>query len=70
MRMGLGYRWFGNGPDEQMTGLGGRVAKHTKGNAEGIKGVREGIRVVPRGKFAPVASMSALTDRLFGPAGD
>ncbi|KAA1419209.1 hypothetical protein F0U44_12215 [Nocardioides humilatus] len=67
-RLDLDYRWFGNGPRETIPSLGDKVAKHTKANVEGVKGLRHGHRVVPRGKFVPLTGMSELATRLFGPA--
>lgn len=66
-RMELTYRWFGGGPHERIPELGDTVARHTKANALGVKGLREGLRRVPLGRFQKVASMSELSERIFGP---
>lgn len=41
------------------------VAKHTKGNAQGVKLARPNIRVIPKSKFTACPSMPALFDLLF-----
>jgi hypothetical protein len=41
-----------------------RVAKHTKGNAQGIKTEQRNLRIVPRRSFVDI---DALLERLFGP---
>lgn len=66
-RMELTYRWFGSGPRERIPELGDTIARHTKANALGVKGPREGMRRVPLGRFQKVATMSELAERLFGP---
>jgi hypothetical protein len=43
-----------------------KVAKHTKGNAEGIKGERPNLRILPRSHFEPVDSLDSLLCKLFG----
>jgi hypothetical protein len=67
-RARLQYRSFGGGPRDRIPELGDKVAKHSKGNAQGVNGFRERLRVVPLGRFVPVAGMPELADRLFGPA--
>jgi hypothetical protein len=42
------------------------VAKHTKANADGVKLERQEHRVVPRGKFERVGSISNLIPKLLG----
>lgn len=67
-RVCLRYRVMGGGPREQLPNLAAYpVAKHTKGNAEGVKGTRPNIRVVPRSAFRDLGSTAALSDWLFGP---
>lgn len=60
------FRWLGGLPGEPLPDLGDRVAKHSKGNAAGVKTERPGHRVVPAGRFETLANISELTDRLFG----
>ena len=61
------FLWFGGLPGEPFPDITGfRVAKHTKGNSEGVKAERKNIRVIPKGKFAKVDSMSGVIEMLFG----
>lgn len=68
-RVMLTYRWFGGGPHEPIPNLGEKVAKHTKGNSQGIKKEKPLHRVIPLGKFSKVSSMTDIAKLLFGPAG-
>lgn len=61
------FLWFGGLPGEPLPGLDGfRIAKHTKGNAKGVKLERPNHRVIPRGKFERLASLDAVLEQLFG----
>jgi hypothetical protein len=61
------FLWLGGPPDRPLPDLSCYpIAKHTKGNAQGIKLERPGLRTVPRRAFQPVDSISELVDRLFG----
>lgn len=60
------FRWFGGKPGEPLQGLGNKVAKHSKGNAAGEKTERPAHRVIPRGAFETLGSISELANRLFG----
>jgi hypothetical protein len=60
------FRWFGGKPGEPLQGLGDKVARHSKGNAAGEKNIRPAHRVIPRGAFETLGSISELADRLFG----
>ena len=60
------FRWFGAKPGEPLQGLGDKVAKHSKGNAAGEKNIRPAHRVISRGAFETLGSMTDLADRLFG----
>ena len=42
-----------------------RVAKHTKGNAEGVKADRPEIREVPKGQFVNYPTARGVYDKLF-----
>jgi hypothetical protein len=61
------FLWFGGTPGQPLPGLGEKVGRHTKGNAEGTKTARPEHRVVKKSAFETVATMAALVDRLFGP---
>lgn len=43
-----------------------KVAKHTKGNADGVKAERPAIRCVPKGQFTHYESPVAVYEALFG----
>jgi hypothetical protein len=61
------FLWFGGPPGEPLPDLGSfPVAKHTKGNAQGVKTERPNIRVLKRAVFEQVASIPELVRRLFG----
>lgn len=62
------YAWLGAGPGQKLDGLGDKVARHTKANAQGIKNARENIREVPQSSFTTLPSIGAVFDALFGPA--
>lgn len=58
---------FAGKPGEPLPSLEGfKVAKHTKGNAEGIKTERPNIRIVPISKFLRIHSIAELYTELFG----
>jgi len=61
------YRWFGAGPGEPLPDIREfKVAKHSKGNAEGTKLERPNHRIVSRGQFEPLNTLDAVLARLFG----
>jgi len=61
------YRFFGGGPREQMPAIDQLpVARHTKGNADGVKLQRPNLRVVSQGRFRHLDSIPHLYDALFG----
>lgn len=61
------FFWFGSSPGKPLSGISRlRVAKHTKGNSEGIKSERPNIREIPKSKFTEVASIEELLVLLFG----
>ena len=53
-------------PGGMLPDLGERPVKHTKGNAEGVKAVRPGLRSLSRSRFERIDTIQALADRLFG----
>jgi hypothetical protein len=68
-RVRLRYRFFGGEPGAPLPSLDGfKPARHTKGNAQGVKGVRPNVRVVPRREFRDLADTKALLVALFGDA--
>ncbi len=44
-----------------------KVAKHSKGNAQGVKLERPNVRVIQKNRFESVATIDELVLRLFGP---
>lgn len=67
-RMKLSYRYFGGDAGKPLPSLNGfKVAKHTKGNAEGVKKERTAIKVVPKSEFSKeIKSTRELLGKLFG----
>ena len=62
----LQYRFFGGPPGQPLPLDGLKTAKHSKGNAQGVKLERPGIKVVPIGQFKRVSDIATLVDLLFG----
>ena len=61
------FYWFVAAPNEPLPDLSGfAIAKHTKGNAQGVKHLRPNLRVVPLSAFEPVRSIPELAVKLFG----
>jgi hypothetical protein len=67
-RMNFTYYWFGAGPDEPLTGLGVKVSKHARANAQGEKSERLRMRDVKFSAFTQMTGIDELVDRLFGPS--
>ena len=60
------FLYFGGDPGEPLPDIDSfKVAKHTKGNAQGRKAERPRVRVVPKGEFSSLASVEELWDALF-----
>ena len=59
-------RWFGGRPGEPLPELGTKVAKHSRGNSQGVKADRPEHRVLPARRFERLADTAHLVDRLFG----
>lgn len=66
-RMNFTYHWFGAGPYEPLAGLGEKVSKHAKANAQGEKSERPRMRDVKFSAFTEMTGIDELVDRLFGP---
>jgi hypothetical protein len=61
------FLWFGGPSGEPLRDITGfSVAKHTKSNAEGEKVQWKNIRVINKGDFTKIESISAVVDNLFG----
>jgi hypothetical protein len=62
------FLYFGAGAGEKMPPLPDSVAKHTKANAEGVKGERVNHRVVRSSRFRRIETIAELYALLFTPA--
>ena len=61
------FRWLGAEPGFPFPSIANlKVAKHTKGNAQGVKLPRIRLRVVPRTRFETLRDVDAVVSRLFG----
>ncbi len=66
-RMSLSYRFFGDDAGKPLPSLHGfKIAKHTKGNRQGVKNQRTAIRVVPKSRFVRIPTTRELVGKLFG----
>lgn len=62
------FLWFGGKPGKPLPNIMGfPIAKHTKGNAKGEKAERKNIRVLNKGQFEKIESISGVIEELFGP---
>ena len=61
------YLYFGGAPGDPLPSLADhKIAKHTKGNAQGVKAERPNIRTVPNSAFTKIKSIHELYLQLFG----
>lgn len=61
------FLWFGRGPGEPLPDIRDfRVARHTKADTKGHKAQRPNLRVIPKGRFETLSSISQVVHRLFG----
>jgi hypothetical protein len=61
------FLFFGAAPGKPLPSLEGlAVAKHTKGDSKGKKGVRPNLRVLPRRMFKSISTIPGLYAQLFG----
>jgi len=66
-RVNLKYLYFGDLPGKPLPSLEiFKIAKHTKGNAQGFKKERPLIRQVPKSKFIELSGINELLGKLFG----
>jgi ADP-ribosyl-[dinitrogen reductase] hydrolase len=61
------FLWFGSAPGKPLPPLGDKAGRHTKGDKDGIKAARPGIREVPRSRFQRFDTIEQLANALFGP---
>ena len=63
------FLYFGAQAGEQIPSLVGRkIAKHTKGNKDGVKTERPNIRVLPKGSFKEIDNIYGVYSKLFSKA--
>ena len=61
------FLFFGDNAGKPLPDLSNyRIAKHNRGNAQGVKAERPNIRVLNKGNFTKFASVEELFDVLFG----
>ena len=60
-------RWFGAAPGQPLPDLGDKVARHSRANAQGLKGERPDHRIIAARRFERLDDIAHLVDRLFGP---
>ena len=60
------FYYLGGRPGEQISPLPQKVAKHTKGDAKGIKKERRNVRTVNKGAFTKLDDVEQLWEALFG----
>ncbi len=60
------FLWFGGAPGQPLPDLGTKVARHSKGNSQGIKAERQALRIVQRRLFTPLKTMDEVAAHLFG----
>ena len=66
-RVRLRFLFFGNPPGEPLPSIEKfKTAKHTKGNAQGVKKERPLIRQIPKNKFIELSGIKELLEKLFG----
>ncbi len=61
------FLWFGGDAGEPLPNLCDfRIAKHAKGNAQGVKLERPNIRIVPKSRFEKLDGIEDIVGKLFG----
>ena len=61
------FLYFGDAPGKRLPDIESfKIAKHTKGNGQGVKAERPNHRVINKGKFKRIDSIEGLWDQLFG----
>jgi hypothetical protein len=61
------FLFFGSGPGDPPPSIEDfPLAKHTKGNAQGVKKKRPHIRILAKGRFRSVETIEELYGILFG----
>ncbi|MBJ7437601.1 MAG: hypothetical protein JHD35_01065 [Sphingopyxis sp.] len=63
------FLWFGGAVGQPLPPLGDRAVRHTRGDADGVKKVRSGLRRLPRGEFVRFETIGDLAMAMFSDAG-
>lgn len=60
------FLYFSDEPNKKLSDISDfPIAKHTKGNADGIKNERPSIRVISKSKFTVLNTIEELYETLF-----
>jgi len=62
------FLWFGGKPGFPLPPLGDRAVRHSRGDSDGTKKVRAGLRRLPKGSFTRFNTMRDLAMAMFGSA--
>lgn len=69
--LGIGpFFWLGGRPGEALSAHGARTARHSRGNAAGVKGERRGVVEMPRRLFTRMETMGEVAHAMFGAGHD
>lgn len=60
------FYWLGGAPGEPLPSLGDKVARHSKGDATGVKAFRPALRLIPKGRFTRLETIEQVAEELFG----
>lgn len=62
------FYWLGSEPNAPLLVPEGRITRHSKANASGIKAERQALRNVPKSRFRRYDRVSDIAEALFGPS--
>jgi hypothetical protein len=60
------FLWFGADPGQPVSPLGDRLARHTRADHTGMKGLRPNLRVIRRSSFRELSTIDEVAGALFG----
>lgn len=61
------FYWLGSEPGARLIVPDGKITKHSKANASGVKTERQALRNVPKSYFRRCEEIGEIADALFGP---
>ncbi len=61
------FFWLGGKPGHPMPAPEGPVTRHSRANADGVKGERKGLRRVPIRRFTKMDRIDQVAEAMFGP---